>query len=82
MDFYQTRTCRSLFMMIRWYLEVNFVKIKFHFFRILLINALSFSAGKHYLHPVVKVLFRLAGVEKRDGYAFVGDGVNNVLVCD
>ena len=46
---------RSLFMIIRKYPEINFVKIKFHFFRILLINGLSFSARKHYIHSVVKV---------------------------
>ena len=46
---------RSLFMIIRKYPEVNFVKIKFHFFRILLINGLSFSARKHDIHSVVKV---------------------------
>ena len=46
---------RSLFMIIRQYPEVNFVKIKFQFICILLLNGLSFSATKHYIHSVVKV---------------------------
>ena len=48
-------------MIIRKYPDVNFVKIKFHFFRILFINGLSFSARKHYIHSVVKVVKILRG---------------------
>ena len=47
---------RSLFMNIRQYPEVIFFfYIKIWFFRILLINGLSFSARKHFIHSVVKI---------------------------
>ena len=45
---------RSLFMIIRKYPEVNFVKIKFHF-PYFTYKWTQFSARNHYIHSVVKV---------------------------